>query len=386
MITQEAYNTLLLESTMEAIEQNLECSPQSVALNSRIDSPAVVATQVKYLARAKSKLPSYYRARCIIPPLAFEQASSEACAQHKPISGDSVLDLTCGLGVDSLYLSKRFKRVISLERDPMLSQITRENFRRLGIENIELLNCSAEEYLASCHDHFDWVYVDPDRRGAKGEKLVRLEDCSPNILSLREDIARVSDNLMVKNSPLFDIDEAFRLYSPARVEVISLQGECKEVLFSTAQSDELIATSLTLGLSVTLPREQVDNQPSLKPLDIETSQYTHLITPDVALQKARLACHVLRPVADIWSNNGYALACTPPTEPLLGRTEEIEKIVEYSPKQLKRELKGQNIEILKRDFPLSTAQIAAQLKISQGGTKRIAFTRIGGRQIAIFLK
>lgn len=62
-----------------------------------------MATQVKYLARAAQKLPSYAAAQCILPPLAFEQASSEACAAHKLLEGDTVLDLTCGLGADALF-------------------------------------------------------------------------------------------------------------------------------------------------------------------------------------------------------------------------------------------------------------------------------------------
>ena len=42
----------------------------------------------------------------------------------------------------------------------------------------------AEEYLATCTDHFDWIYADPDRRSAEGKKLVRLEDCSPDLVAL----------------------------------------------------------------------------------------------------------------------------------------------------------------------------------------------------------
>jgi len=58
-----------------------------------------------------------------------------------------VLDLTCGLGADALFLSRRFRRVVTLERDATLARIAAENFARLGAGNIEVVCSSAEEYL-----------------------------------------------------------------------------------------------------------------------------------------------------------------------------------------------------------------------------------------------
>lgn len=84
-----------------AIAANRGRDPLEVALDRNTPHARLVATQVKYLARAEAKLPSYAAAQCILPPLAFEQASSEACAAHKRIAGGAVLDLTCGLGVDT---------------------------------------------------------------------------------------------------------------------------------------------------------------------------------------------------------------------------------------------------------------------------------------------
>ena len=100
-----------------------------------------------------------------------------------------MLDLTCGLGVDALYLSKRFREVITLERDATLAAVAEENFRRLGATNIRVINSSAEAFLASTRDHFDWIYADPDRRSAGGRKLVRLEDCSPDIVARHTEAA-----------------------------------------------------------------------------------------------------------------------------------------------------------------------------------------------------
>jgi len=101
MITPEEYALLRTDEVREAIARARGRDPLEVATDRRVPHARLVATQVKYLARAERKLPSYAAAQCILPPRAFEQASSEACAAHKRIAGDSVLDLTCGLGADA---------------------------------------------------------------------------------------------------------------------------------------------------------------------------------------------------------------------------------------------------------------------------------------------
>ena len=117
MITPEEYSLLLTGEVRRAVAAARGRDPLEVALDRTVPHARLVATQVKYLARAAQKLPSYAAAQCILPPLAFEQASSEACAAHKLLEGDTVLDLTCGLGADALFLSRRFRRVVTLERN-----------------------------------------------------------------------------------------------------------------------------------------------------------------------------------------------------------------------------------------------------------------------------
>ena len=250
-MTQEELNILLQEDVLQAIEQNIDNDPLKIALSGKIPHAREVASQVKYLQRARHKLPRLYAARGIIPQRAFEQSSSEECAAQKHLAGDTLLDLTCGLGMDVAALSSRFKRIVALERDPILAAVTRENMRRMGIENVEVVNTSAEEYLDSCEEHFDWVYVDPDRRGEQGQKLVRLEDCSPNIIALLPQIWRITEHLAIKNSPLFDVDEAFRLFPEAQVEVISLAGECKEVMIYTPCSSPKLSAGVVTKPCVT---------------------------------------------------------------------------------------------------------------------------------------
>lgn len=381
MITAEEFELLRTDALRQAVAAARGRDPLDVALDRTVPHARLVATQVKYLARAERKLPTYAAAQCILPPRAFEQASSEATAAHKAIEGDTVLDLTCGLGVDSLCLSRRFRRVVALERDPMLARITAENLSRMGAANIEVVNTSAEEYLRQEGLHFDWIYADPDRRSAEGRRMVLLEACSPDILTLKPLLDRVSERLCLKNSPLFDVDEALRLFPDSRVEVLSLGDECKEILIYADGTGPLVtATALGIGSFAARPGTAAPEAPAFDP-----ARARWLVIPDVALRKARLTRLHLAGKADCWSDNGFGFAAAEP-HGVIGRVSPIESIEPYDPKRLKRGLKGRGIEILKRDFPLPPDELMRRLGAHPGADLRMAFTKIGNDFWAIRLK
>ncbi len=438
---------LLDDQVRQAIEHFLPMDPTRVALSAPAHG-SQIATQVKYLQRARTKLPSYYQARCILPPLAFEQASSEETAALKSFEGGLCLDLTCGLGVDTFYLSRHFKQVIALERDPLLAEIARINFRRLGAPNIEVLTLAAEVLL---HDParylpesstIDLIYVDPARRGDRGEKLFRLEDCSPNVLSLLPGMQSLTHRVVIKASPLFDIEEAFRLFGPTTtVEIVSLRDECKEVLLmpaddATRSGAGWIRTTAAGKGRLTFRRDCTDTymkarytfidgsplsdsspessdfskdssktattvinhptgskSPSLTPAvhhpeAIAASAPQYLLIPDVSLYHA----HLIEPYAQAlgleWTSpTGYCFAQCLPSD-FLGRAYPIRHIFPYQPKKLKSWFKAEGISrcnLLKKDFPWSADQIASSLGIREGGSHYAAFTRLGHEHYAFIL-
>ena len=380
MFTNEEFSILCSADVTAAIRENIDRKPTDIALDRRIPHASVVATQVKNLQKCRTKLPSYFAVQAIVPTLAYEQSSSEECALRKQLSGESVLDLTCGLGVDAYALSKQFKRVVTIERNEMVAAVARENFRRLGAENIEVICSSAEEYLAGCTDHFDWCFSDPDRRGAKGEKLVRLEDCSPDVVALMPTLQRVADRICIKCSPLFDVDEAFRLFGECSVECVSLGGEAKEVnIYIDGSASQLKAVAIGLGEFSCSVDARNTAKWSARPSDL--SHYRYITLPDVALQHSRMVAVAFEGKCDVWSNNGIALSTEKP-EGVLGRIFAIEAIYEVD-RAFKRVMKGAKAEIYRRDFPLSNSEICKRFRCSEGGSEKWCFTRIGERLIAI---
>ena len=151
-----------------------------------------------------------------------------------------------------------------------------------------------------------------------------------DILSLIPLISRASGRLCVKNSPLFDIGEALRLFPGARVEAVSLGDECKEVvIYADGTGPGITATALGRG-SFTATPAQAGTPPH--PGAFEPDRYRWLVVPDVALQKARLARLHLRGKADIWSENGYGFAAERP-EGIIGKVFAIERIEPYDPRR-----------------------------------------------------
>ena len=384
MLSNADVDIMATEEFRQCVLRNIERDPVVVALDKRVESASLVATQVKYLQRAKHKLPRLYGAGCIIPPRAFEQSSSEESACVKAISGGSILDLTCGLGIDTMSFAERFDRVVALERDEVLARVVRYNLELLGIKNVEVVATTAEEYLSQCDEHFDWVFVDPDRRSAEGKKMVRMEDCSPNVLEQMSNIERIASRLGVKLSPLFDVEEARRLFPCSEVEVVSISGECKELNVYTKAKKQVLRIVIAGIGAWEYDFEATVAQPSMAQLDVDSAKY--LIIPDVAVQKGRVAVAEFSPYAQIWSNNGYAFASALPEGKIPAKVYEIERIERYNPKQLKKEFKGVGVEILKRDTQLSIDAVRKATSLRAGSEHMMAITAIGSDIWTIHIK
>ena len=376
-MTREEFLTLCRDDVRQAIESNIDREPTAIALDARVVERRVVASQVKNLQRCRLKHPTLYAARCILPDRSVEQSSSEACGAAKPLRGESLLDLTCGLGGDTIELSKRFSRVVALERDEVLADVVRENLRRLGITNVEVLTTSAEEYLEQCDEHFSAIIVDPDRRISE-RRSVRLEDSSPNVVALMPRMRQVAQQIAIKCSPLFDVDEARRLFADCSVEVVSLRGECKEVNTYIGLSEPHLSAVAVGRARYDVLCESIGEEPL--PESFRASEYRYLITPDVALQKARLVRHSLCGVADCWSENSLGFAVESPEGKgnVVGRTEPILNIEPLDWKSLKRRYGGKGVDVVLRDCPLDVKLIHKKLSSHSGSDHRLAFTRIAG--------
>ena len=209
---------------------------RALALRFRGDEMPFLLSQIAGRQMAVRKIPSWYRNRELLYPshLALEQASSEVTARYKASlveRGASFADLTGGLGVDFSFLAPLFRRALYVERDETLCGLAAHNFAALGLSHAAVHHSEAEKVLSQLQD-VSLIYLDPARRDEGGRKVFRIEDCSPNLLQLSDIVVEKAECVMIKYSPMLDISLAVKtLPHVAAVHVLSVENECKELLF-----------------------------------------------------------------------------------------------------------------------------------------------------------
>jgi len=197
---------------------------------------AWIAQQIQGRKKAREKLPAWYATPGIVfpPSLNMEQCSSEVTARYKKglVTGHHMADLTGGFGVDAFFLSQQFQMIDFVEPDKDLMKLARHNLAVLGASNVNFHDQTTEAFLAFHSTIYDFLYLDPSRRTTSG-KLVKLEDCLPNVVDLRTKLLQQSRHILIKASPLLDLKKAYRdLGSVDQFIVLAHANECKELLIS----------------------------------------------------------------------------------------------------------------------------------------------------------
>jgi 16S rRNA G966 N2-methylase RsmD len=230
-------NVLLSPEITAFIEKNRNAAVSALMLKMpafAIDSKWVAA-QIEGWQKARIKLPLWANTEKIIYPirLSMEQCSSERTGQYKAslFQGKCVVDLTGGFGVDTFYLSKAFEKAFYIEQQEELAQIAEHNFNTLDQKNIAVLTGNSDDVLKTITEPIDLIYLDPARR-KEAQKVFKLSDCEPNIVTLQDFYFSISTQILIKTSPMLDIAEALRqLKGVKEIHIVSVDNECKEVLY-----------------------------------------------------------------------------------------------------------------------------------------------------------
>lgn len=234
----------LSEDQYDFIEKNYHLSPSDFILNSKkypFWDIKFIAQQLVGRNLAKKKLPTWFKTKNIQYPerISIEQCSSEKTAIFKAniLSVGTGVDLTGGFGVDTFYISQKVKSIVYCEQNKPLSSIALHNFSQFYQKNIEVYHGDGITYLRNCST-IDWIYIDPSRRN-DNNKVYYLSDCNPNILDYFPLLLSKAPILLIKTSPLLDIKKTLSdLLSVKRVYVISVNNDCKEVLYLVEKNFE----------------------------------------------------------------------------------------------------------------------------------------------------
>lgn len=358
----------------------------------------LIIGQIASLQRAKNKLATFYSKKNIIFPakISLEQCSSEATASLKSqfVKGKTLSDLTGGFGIDTLFFAKKFEKVIHVERNSELSKLVKHNFETLAVKNVAFYTQNSEDFLNeklnSQTQKIDVVYLDPARRNPEQKKIFQLSDSQPNVLELKSDLLKYAKIILLKTSPILDIHLVIKqMENVEKIWVVSLQNECKEVLYQIGQNK-----IQNPDIEVVILRKNQTQQNFI--FDFETEKnlevnYTlvqkYIYEPDVALLKAG----AFKSIAKHWKlnklhPNSQLYTSQDLKNNFMGRTFLCKKVLKFDKKTLNKEIKNKQANIICRNFPLNVAQIRKKTGIKEGGFDYLmATTDIENKKIVLHL-
>ena len=329
--------------------------------------------------------------------------------QSLPIEGEGAVphafaDLTGGLGIDFMAIAPLFKSATYVERNPELCELARHNLPLMGCPHAEVV-C---QEIAAGSTLFTRIrsllFIDPARRDAAGRKVARIEDCTPDVCALQEQLRAHASYVLIKLSPMLDLTAALRaLVGIIEAHVVSVEGECKELLLvmkggaspSSPRMEEIpincvdLATStnpanvpdlLKSSYTFTLSEEHSTSQKYLLPSPFGEGSgvrlYLHEPNPSILKAGAFKTLCQRFPVQQLAPNSHlYAAEAIVPDFP--GRCWRIVDQATFNKKELKRLLQGvEAAELTVRGFPASVATLRKHLRLRDGGDAHFIATTL----------
>ena len=315
--------------------------------------------------------------KIIARPLSVEQATSAGIGMlHHRLAGDArrVLDMTCGLGIDSRFLAQG-RDLTAIELNAELAEAARYNFAEMP--DVEIVNGDSTEWLANYRgEPFDLVFIDPARRGDGNTRLYNISDCAPDILSLLPVLREKSKRVMVKLSPMLDITQTIRdLPGISELHIVDERGECRELL-----------AMLDFTASLAEPRITVhdeDTKFSYLPSEANGIPYAECALPATGMwlcepgpgmmKSGRFSLLAKRfGLKEIHKNTHLLLGADKP-EGFPGKCRRIEAVYPLSSSSLKTVGKAiGRADIAIRNLPQFTPELLSKrLGIKPGGTRRV---------------
>ncbi|MBD2714393.1 RsmD family RNA methyltransferase [Microvirga sp. STR05] len=283
-------------ASRQYVAEHLHDDPAQLALQARrypgLPIPDLVR-QIQARQKARPKVPAWAdNPDLIFPPaLSVEQASSARTAAFKAslVSGQRLVDLTGGFGVDVSCFAEQVAEVHYVERNAALAEVVRFNLTHLGVRNVQYHAVDAVNFLRSTPDTFDWIYLDPARRDTAARKIFRLQDCEPDVLRLMPLLLHKGRRVLLKTSPMLDIEQAIlELRQVRRLWVVAVDNECKEVLYELGPEPAVDPERYTVNLrrDGTQQEFRMNRAREARAIPRYAEPQQYLYEPNVAVLKA----------------------------------------------------------------------------------------------------
>lgn len=356
--------------------------------------------QIKGWQVACKKLPSWAAHEHLLYPqqLSMEQCSSEQTARYKQqlvqrLCGQTqnegtLVDLTGGLGVDFSFMAQGFRQAYYVEQQVELCALAKYNFPLLGLSSAQIICGDGTTFLQSMADQAMVIFLDPARRDATGSKTYAIEDCTPDVALLSDELVNKAQWVVVKLSPMLDWHAAVaQLKHVCEVHIMGVGGECKELLLVMQQhrgEQPLQLYAVNDDKVFTCSAEEAQQRPPL----LQTSTFDYLFEPHASLMKAGCfgALSARYGVKGL-ATNTHLFAAMMPVNDFPGRQFQVLAVTPFSKKSLKSALHGiEKANLAVRNFPLSVVELRKRLKLKEGGEHYLFATTIGTMHALIICK
>ena len=401
-------------ATRDFIESHLKDDVRQLALQKFPDDvdKALVLNQIEARQLLSKKVPSWASNPDLLFPkhLSIEQCSSELTAKYKASiidGGDVFVDLTGGLGIDSFFLSEKFKTSYYVENQKELCDLAEHNFAVLG-RKITVVNEDSESFLNGFISRWDnarvVLYIDPARRDIYNRKMVSLHDCSPDVVHLVETFPETSSrkpSFLIKASPMLDISLITNeLRNISEIHIVSVRNECKEILIKIEPGFDgeikyfcvdlqPVGTRHALSLQDETNFQFVESEEKSAIPTFSSNIKKYLYEPNSSLMKSgafklisqRFAIDKLHVNSHLYTSDNLI-----PDFP--GR---IFEVVGFAPfnKKVKKEVLSDITEasVATRNFPLSANELRKSLNLKESDINYVfGTTLIGEKKVVILCK
>ncbi|MGB0521493.1 MAG: class I SAM-dependent methyltransferase [Flammeovirgaceae bacterium] len=383
---------------IDFIRENMHRDLAELALEAKkhpeMPMPFVI-DQIYGKRKAKFKLPNWFANEKIIypPKISIEQCSSEQTAAFKSsiISGNHLIDLTGGFGVDATCFANTFQRVTYVEQHPTLVHLVRQNAAAFGLEN---MTCHQEDgiaFLQQSAEQYDWIYLDPARRDEQNKKMVGLESCHPNVLQVKNLLLAKADHTLLKLSPMLDIRQAItQLDCVQKVWVVAVQNECKELLFQLGKTSVEDVAISCVNIQKDDSKhifEGFSNQEYIEKVQLSAPK-AFVYEPNAAIMKGGLykslakhfALSKLHPHSHLYTSDNLV-------ENFPGRSFQCIHVLPFNKKAILKLIPAKKVNITVRNFPLTVAEIRKKTGLKDGGEWYLfATTNQEGKKICLLCK
>jgi SAM-dependent methyltransferase len=376
---------ILNKEVQNYINANLETDLHSLLLKkspfSEVSMQEMVQ-QIKGKKVAHRKFPFLLKENIVFPPnLNLEQASSQSTAEFKAenLNGKKFLDLTCGFGIDAYFLSQNFGEITLVEKNPELLDLVKHNWKILN-KTATFVNENLEHFLAKNSESFDVIYLDPARRDSEKNKKFLLEDLSPNLLEIQDQLLEISSQIIIKLSPLIDISYLISvLKNVAKIQIIAVRNEVKELIVfleKARKGDDVEISCINLESDDAEFAFQFKEEKTAVSAFSEPQQFLYI--PNNAVLKSG----AFNLISQFFNGkklhpNTHFYTSDKRIERFPGRVLEINMI------DSKHIRKGEKYNIISKNYPLSPDEIKKKYKILDGGNCYLIFTQTQNRKIIL---